>query len=51
MIMWKCKKCDYIVSGSGASIHTTNGYCPKCKEAHLLERYDPLNEEEPEPPI
>ncbi len=47
--MWKCKKCGYVVSEKSASIHVRDGNCPKCKEFHLLERYDPLNEEKESP--
>jgi len=48
--MWKCKKCKHILSAKDGSIHASTGYCPKCKEHKLLERYDPLNEEKT-PPI
>ena len=37
---WKCKKCGKIYK---KSIYVGDGYCKKCKEYHLLERYDPLN--------
>ncbi len=39
--MWKCKNCNEITEGP---INATTGYCKKCKEHHLLERYDPLND-------
>jgi len=39
-IKWKCEKCHMITEGS---VCVSNGYCPHCKEFHVLVRYDDKN--------
>lgn len=40
--MWRCGNCGYQIKHS-KNIFVKNGYCPKCKKYHVLERFDPLN--------
>lgn len=40
--MWKCHKCKTVTE---RSIYVGDGYCEVCDAYHMLERYDPLNEE------
>ena len=42
--MWKCRKCGYIIKDG--SLHVGEGFCPKCKEYFILERFDPLFSED-----
>ncbi len=44
MNMWICKKCGY--KPKEHPINPTDGYCPECKQYHMLIRFDPLYDNE-----